>query len=214
MLKLYGMQLSPFYRKAFIGLEEKGLKYEEVYIIGGDETPEYRAISPWGKVPALTDGEFSVSDSTAILNYLDAISPTPPLYPASPQAKARTVWFEEFADTILIRPGAAIFFNRIVKPKFFNEPGDEDAVREAVEETAPACFDYLESQLPGCEYFVRDQFSAADIAVACIMMNMDWADFPPAKDRWPNLARWFEGILKRKSFKTALAAAQETLKAA
>lgn len=214
MLTLYGVHLSPFARKAFIGLEEKGLKYDHVMTMPGDASPEFRAISPVGKVPALTDGEFSISDSTAILNYLDAIAPTPPLYPASPQAKARAVWFEEYADTILNKPTGALFFNRIAGPRYFDRPGNEEAIREAVEESGPACFDYLDGQLKGADFFVRDKFSVADLSVVSMLISMRSADFEPDPSRWPNLARWFKKTLARKSVRAAVEQMDAMLKAA
>lgn len=214
MLTLYGVHLSPFVRKAFIGLEEKGLKYDQVMTMPGDPSPEYRAISPVGKVPALTDGEFSISDSTAILTCLDAIAPTPPLYPASPQAKARAVWFEEYADTILSKPTGALFFNRIAGPRLFNRPGNEEAIREAEEETGPACFDYLDGQLKGADFLVRDKFSVADLSVTAMLTTMRLSGFEPDPARWPDLARWFDKMLARKSVKTALGHVDAMLKAA
>ena len=51
-MKLYGVPISPFVRKARVALELKGLEYELVdNIYPGTKSPEYLAISPLGKIP-------------------------------------------------------------------------------------------------------------------------------------------------------------------
>jgi len=82
-------------------------------------------------MPALRDGDFTISDSTAIITYLDAIHPEPNLIPTEPKARARTIWYEEYGDTIVAACSGAIFFNRVVSPKFFGRPGDLAAADEA-----------------------------------------------------------------------------------
>ena len=69
-------------------------------------------------MPALRDGDFTLSDSSAIIHYLEAKQPEPQLIPSHPQLRGKTIWFEEFADTILVPCGTKIFFNRIVAPRF------------------------------------------------------------------------------------------------
>lgn len=56
---------------------------------GAQRSPDYLAINPQGLVPCLQDEGFSVTQSLAILEYLDEIHPAPPLLPATPAARAR-----------------------------------------------------------------------------------------------------------------------------
>jgi maleylacetoacetate isomerase len=56
---------------------------------GAQRSPDYLAINPQGLVPCLQDEGFSVTQSLAILEYLDEIHPAPPLLPAIPAARAR-----------------------------------------------------------------------------------------------------------------------------
>lgn len=210
MLTLYGHPLSPFVRKVIIALKEKGLNYDHILTPPGEASPEYRAISPVGKIPAITDGDFSLPDSTAILVYLDGVSPQTPLYPADVEDRARAVWFEEFGDTLLAPQGGAIFFNRVLSPRFLGKPGDEAAADKACEEGAPPLFDYLESQLEGREYLVGGAFSVADLAVISPLVNMRYGAFEPDQSKWPNLVRWRNGILARDSVVAAIEAEAET----
>ena len=69
----------------------------------GDPNPDFRAASPFGKMPALADGDYHLADSSAIIHYLEAKHPEPALIPADPKERGRTVWFDEFADTMRSR---------------------------------------------------------------------------------------------------------------
>ena len=91
-MKLYGVSLSPYVRKVLIFAAEKGIELELKPVALGQPDPEFRAVSPFGKMPGFADGEFKISDSTAIVTYLEAKCPEPALFPADPAERARAVW--------------------------------------------------------------------------------------------------------------------------
>src|SRR5690606_13891861 len=122
--------------------------------------------------PALRDGDFAISDSTAIITYFEALRPDPPLIPVEPKARARAIWYDEFADTILFAAGGNIFFNRVVAPKFLKIEGDLACAEKAEREELPPLIDYLESVIPPSGFLVEDRLTLADIAVASPMVNM------------------------------------------
>ena len=68
-----------------LSLEQRACHLRE----GAQRSPDYLAINPQGLVPCLQDEGFSVTQSLAILEYLDETHPTPPLLPATPAARAR-----------------------------------------------------------------------------------------------------------------------------
>ncbi|RVU17541.1 maleylacetoacetate isomerase [Methylobacterium oryzihabitans] len=76
-----------------IALNLKGLPYEETLIdldAGDQHRPEFRAINPQGAVPAFFDGDGPpLTQSLAILDYLEETHPEPPLLPRDPRARAR-----------------------------------------------------------------------------------------------------------------------------
>src|SRR5262245_14752475 len=114
---VYGATISPYVRKTLAYVAEKGLEVESRPLNPGAADPEFQEASAFGKIPGFRDGDFCISDSTAIITYLEAKHPQPPLIPLEPKARARTIWFEEFADTILIACMGKLFFNRFVAPK-------------------------------------------------------------------------------------------------
>ncbi|HMS21546.1 MAG TPA: glutathione S-transferase family protein, partial [Sphingorhabdus sp.] len=92
---LYGAPLSPYVRKVLAFVAEKGMKIELVPVGMGDPNPDFAACSPFRKMPGFRDGDFTISDSTAIVTYLEAKQPEPAMIPANAADRARTVWFDE-----------------------------------------------------------------------------------------------------------------------
>src|ERR1700737_4564099 len=113
---IYGSSLSPFVRKTLFFIGEKGLAVEHVPLRPHDPLPDFRACSPLGKIPGFADGSFRLSDSSAICHYLERKHPSPPLLPAAAEDYGRTLWFEEFNDTVLVPSAGKVFFNLFVKP--------------------------------------------------------------------------------------------------
>jgi len=197
---LYGSTLSPFVRKVMAFAGEKGVDIELKATGFPNPEPDFCAASPFKKMPALVDGDFSLADSSAIIHYLEAKYPDPPLIPAEPRARGRTIWFEEFSDTILFGCGQKLFFNRIVAPYFLKRPGDEAAADAAYRDELPPILDYLEKTVPeDGGYLVGDSLTLADIAVAGPFANFQHLRID-VSDRFPRTAAYVRRILARPSF--------------
>ncbi|HXU99320.1 MAG TPA: glutathione S-transferase family protein [Caulobacteraceae bacterium] len=197
---LYGSSLSPFVRKTLAYLSEKGLSAELKPVTLQAKDPEFRAASPFGKMPGFRDGDFAISDSTAIITYLEAKHPEPPLIPAEPKARARTIWYEEFADTILIATMGKVFFNKVVSPMFLGRPGDLAAAETAEKDEFPPLVDYLEEVIPASGFLVEDRLTLADLAVASPFVNFAHCGIAVDAARHPKTAAYVEAILARPSF--------------
>ena len=82
---------SPFAWRVWLGLEHKRIPYEHktVSFSAGDlRKPEYTAINPRQKVPAIVDDGFALYESDAILEYLDEKYPAPELFPGDAHQRA------------------------------------------------------------------------------------------------------------------------------
>lgn len=86
MIKLYGLRISNFYNIVKLALLEKGLPFEEI-TVKPSRDPSVTRLSPMGKVPYIEDGDFALSESQAILFYLEQLEPG--LYPSEPRAAGR-----------------------------------------------------------------------------------------------------------------------------
>jgi glutathione S-transferase len=198
---LYGAPVSPFVRKVMAFAAEKSLELELVPVGLGDPNPDFLSCSPFKKMPGFRDGDFSISDSTAIVTYLDAKYPEHALIPAEPQDRARAVWFDEFSDTILVAKAGPVFFNRVVSPKFLGTPGDEAAAAQG-EAELPPIFDYLEGVIGASGYLVGDQLTLADISVASPFVNLAHTGITPDPATYPKLAAFLTAMHARPSFAT------------
>ncbi len=202
---VYGSSLSPYVRKVLVVAAEKGLDVELKSAGMGRGGPAFREASPFGKMPALRDGDFTLADSSAIVTYLDAQYPDPQLIPDSPRERARTIWFDELADTLMMAAGAAIFGNRFVRPRVLNQPCDHAAADAAEQEDLPPIFDYLETQIPDGAFLVAERLTLADIAVASPIATLGCIGVGPDPIRHPRTREWADAILARPSFANIVA---------
>lgn len=91
-MKLYGYFRSSAAFRVRIALNLKGLAYDAlpVHLQRNEQTrPEFLGVNPQGLVPALIDGDATLIQSLAIIEYLDEIHPDPPLLPQSAPDRAR-----------------------------------------------------------------------------------------------------------------------------
>lgn len=197
---LYGSSLSPYVRKVLAYAGEKGLELDLQPTGIPNPRAEFLEASPFKKMPALRDGDFTLADSSAIIHYLEAKFPEPPLMPSAPELRGKVIWYEEFADTLLVACGAKIFFNLIVAPRFLGRTGDEEAARQAEINDLPPILDYLESVVPAGEgYLVGDQLTLADLAVANPFANFRHTGTKVDPDRYPRTVAYVERMLARPS---------------
>jgi glutathione S-transferase len=200
-MKIYGFPLSPFVRKVVVAACEKGLDFELIPANPSQPTEEFLKVSPFSKIPAIADGDFSLADSTAIVTYFDAKYPGPALLPADPQARGRAVWFEEVADTILIPAGAPIVLNRFLRPNIFGTEGDE-AAAVAAEEAIKRPLGYLESAMSGNGWLDAD-FTVGDLAVACTVKTLGYTGWTLDPATYPKLAAWYDRVTERAAWQKA-----------
>lgn len=216
---VYGSTLSPFVRKVLAVGAEKGLAIELKAGGMGGGGAEFEEASPFRKMPALRDvgadegRDFLISDSTAIVVYLDAKHPEIPMLPAAPIARARVTWYEEFADTILVAAAGKLFFNRFVAPKVLKRPGDDAAADTAEAVELPPILDYLERTVPTDGFLIGETVTLADIAVASPFVNLAHVGYVVDVARWPKTAAYLARIHARPSFAATIAAEQRMVAA-
>jgi glutathione S-transferase len=203
-LTIIGSFVSPYVRKVLAAMNLKGLSYEVDPITPFYGNDEFQRLSPLRRIPVLIDGDFSISDSSVICDYLDDAYSGHPLYPSDPKQRARARWLEEFADT---RLGDlfiwSLFYQKIVRPMVWGEPTDEERVAKAQNEDIPAALDYLEAELPA-EGFLFGDIGVADIAIASFFRNGAYAGFETDGTRWPRTAAFVEQVLAHSCVATLL----------
>jgi glutathione S-transferase len=207
-LIVYGATLSPFVRKVCVLLAEKGLKYELMQTGPMNPTPEFLAASPLKKMPAFRDTSIpepnTLADSSVICDYIEMKYPEPHLYPQDPYARARALWFEEYADAAMgICITRELFFERVVK-RMMGQVPNEEVCRKTLEESLPPMFDYLDKEIGDGEFLVGNALSIADISVASMLANFDHLGEEINPARWPQLCSYTERLLQRPTFKVLI----------
>jgi len=198
MLKLHGALLSPFVRKVRVVLGEKQVPYDLVPANPFEKSPAFLKLSPLGRIPALEDEQGrSLADSSVIAEYLEERFPKPPLFPTDPYERARTRWFDEYADGGM-GPSLTgkVFFQRVINAKLMKNAPDERIVASGLAEV-PTYFAYLEGELGGRDYLVADRFTLADVSVMSQLVNLGHAGVTVDAAAYPALARWYARISER-----------------
>ena len=193
MLTLYGFSVSLYVRKVRLVLELKNLAYQHI-MAPPSQDPEVLLKSPLGKIPYLTDDDFSISDSSVIVQYLDKKYAQNPVIPQEPHSLARAMWFDEYSDTKVSEIISGIFFENFGAPLFLNRPPDE-AIIKSKEIQFPVIFNYLEEQLQGKKFLVNECLTLADLSLASNFANFFNLGYTVDDTQWPNLAKYTENLM-------------------
>jgi maleylacetoacetate isomerase len=172
-MKLYSFFNSSTSFRVRIALSLKGLPYDYagVNLRSGEQGKDaYRALSPAGIVPVLVDGDVTLTQSLAIIDYLDQRHPTPRLVPDDALARARVL---EIAQTIAceIHPINNIRVLKYLTGKLDVSEADKAAwYRHWVDEGLGAVESLL-AQLPVAAYCVGDAPTLADCCLVPQVAN-------------------------------------------
>lgn len=205
---VYGGSISPFVRKVRVVLAEKSVEYQLEQVNPFTPPPEFLAISPLKRIPVLRDTDVpepnTLPDSSIICDYLEHKFPNPPVYPKNPFERARALWFEEYADSIVAQNvGGGLFFERIVKKMLRQQP-DESVCQKTLGEKLPPIFDYLNKEVAGKQYLVGNAFSIADASIGTMFVNYAHAGESLDTGRWSDLAKYVAQTHARSSFKSLI----------
>jgi len=116
-LKLHYNPLSTFSRRVLIAFAEKQVPHQLVVVdmaARRHREQPYLSLNPYGRVPTLEEDGF---ESTAILNYLEATRPAPPLVPADARGRALVDMHMKLCDLQLTRHAGTIIFPKRFLPK-------------------------------------------------------------------------------------------------
>jgi glutathione S-transferase len=185
-MKLYDSAFSPFARKVRLVLEHKGLACDVVDGLLKANHDALRAVNGRVEVPALVDGDTVVVNSADIVSYLEHRYPQKPVYPADPAVRAQARAWERSADTLIDAVLINVSYWRWADRKDAMPAGLLEAGRKDMD----LVYQRLEQDLGGKE-FVCGQLSIADLALFPHMSATKAMGVEFARERHPNVARWF-----------------------
>jgi glutathione S-transferase len=200
--QIYGPRFSTYVRSVLLALEEKGAAYDvhEVDILKGEhQSPEHVARHPFAKVPAFSHDGLDLYETSAILQYVDAVFGGAGLQPADPKARARMHQVIAIVDAYAYPAFITnILIPRIVVPMMGGET-DEAAVEAAVPD-AQKSVQVLEKFIGSNTYIVGDEISLADLHLVPVY---EYLSQTPEGEKMladaPGLRRWWDSMKNRPS---------------
>lgn len=163
-------------------------------------SPQWRSLNPVGKVPAMTDGDFTMFESGAMVQYLldrhgaGRLQPRP-----GTEEHGRYLQWSWFAEATYARPLGEIVNHRRV----FGEAGEIPAAIQEMQDRARLCSEAVDAALQGRDYLIGDEFSAADIMMGySVMLAQRLASI----DGLPHLQAYWQRLAARPAYQRAAAA--------
>jgi glutathione S-transferase len=191
-IKIYGVSQSAFTRTVRLACQEKGIDYELVPMFPG----QMGALNPFQKMPAMTHGDFTLFESTAILRYLDRTFPGPKLWPQdSRQAALCDQWVSAVNDS-LFNSALRFLANHFGFLPVPQEMADKYLAK--AREVVPV----FDRQLGRSRYLVGDGVTAADLFLAPMAFSFQAvAGLKEIGEASLNLGRWIGDMAARPSMK-------------
>jgi glutathione S-transferase len=174
-------------------MEETGQPYERVLTdisTGAQKTPEFRAINPMGKVPAIQDGDATLAEAAAICAYVAEKYPQAKLAPPPGDPKRAKYLYWLFFSPGCIEPAMVQLATKIEMSSVAAGWGDAQRV-----------FDVLDAALEKGPWILGDRFSAADIIIGS-GLNFAVRLFKMAPSR-PSFERYIDNCAARPAFQRA-----------
>jgi len=198
-VKIYDFPFAPNPHKLRIYLAEKGLKIplERVDVRAGDnQRPEFLAKNPMGALPVLElDDGFCLTESLAIIEYLEELHPDPPMIGTEPLERARVRELERFAEMSILNRITQIFMN--TSPIFVHRRQVAQAAEQA-RAALPAALRLIDARIGAHRFVAGDKPSIADCTLFAAFEHAERADVH-IDDTYRNLMRWYANFGRRPS---------------
>lgn len=198
-LRLYSHPLSSYCHKVLTALYENATPFEYRSLADGEEVGrELAALWPIGKFPVLAEGERTIVETSAIIEYLDVHHRGPTRFiPADPDAAIEVRMLDRIFDNYVMTPQGGIVFDAI-RPEHARDPFGVEHHRKMLDTS----YAWLDEWMATREWAAAGQFSLADCAAAPALLYADWTHQIPA--RFANLHAYRARLLARPSYARAL----------
>jgi glutathione S-transferase len=200
-MKLYINPLSPNVRRVRLTAAQLGQKLEEItldFTKAEHKAPEYLALNPNGAVPTLVDGDFVLTESRVIMQYLASKKPESGLLPRDERARADvTRW--QFWDASHFSPQVGtLVYERLLKKMFGMGEPNASKIEEALSNVRRFGA-VLNRHLDGKTYVVGNALTLADLTLASTLMYANQAEVPLAE--FPNMGAWLGRMTEMEAWK-------------
>lgn len=198
-MKLYDLPPSPNARRVRIFIAEKGLDIPIVPVdmmAGENQTEEYLARNPLGKMPVLElDDGTCLAESASICRYLEETNPNPPLLGKDALERAQVDMWHRRMEFELFNPMINIFVHtgEMWKDRVTQIPELAEINRSKVQ----ACMEWLNKELEDREFIAGDDYTVADITAQCAFVMGKAALGMRIPETLSNLNDWWQRVSTR-----------------
>lgn len=201
-IKLLGLRISVYTRIARLALEEKKVDYEleEVDVFADTGPPaDYLERNPFGTIPCLVYGEFSLYETSAICRYLDEMFMGMPLQPVEPAPRARMNQIISVLDSYTYRPMVwDVYVQRIVVPGSGGR-ADEALIASALP-TIKKVLQQIDLWRGDSDFLVGDAITLADLfAYPMLRYFIETGEGEAMLASFPRLKDWMKHMQARAS---------------
>jgi glutathione S-transferase len=201
-VKVYGAAQTPCTMRVMFAAFELGHPLDLVTVNFAkreEKQPAHLARQPFGKVPAIQDGDFSLYESRAICRYLvDKYAENSDIKLVPSDIKERAI-FEQWVslESTTYTPELSVIVTDFYGARFYGKPRDQEACKKAVANLLRDGH-VLNKQLEGKTWIVNDNFSLVDIFLLPFLMPI--VNEPEIKEwfaKYPNIGAWYEHATAR-----------------
>jgi glutathione S-transferase len=200
-LQIWGRMSSINVKKVVWTAQELGLDFERHEaggVHGVVKTPAYIALNPNSQIPVIEDGDYVLWESNVITRYLSAKHSPGNLYPTDLQERFDAERWMEWQQTMGNPASRNGFWHLIRLPADQRDPALIAQSNAAVE----LLMAILDAHLATRSFMVGERFTMADIPLGCEVQR--WFGLPQAREKRPNIERWFATLLARPAAKGVL----------
>ena len=196
MLTFYHTPLSINSRRVWVALLEKDLPFEAVVMnLSGDQLqPDFLSLNPFHHIPVLVDEGFTVIESFAILDYLEAKYPNPSLLATTPEGIATLRMVEMVTVNELVPT-----INPLIKQMMGFGQDPEEAIAQA-KQKAEVVLKFYTAKLGDKPFFCGDQLTLADVVAGTFAPWFEQLGLPMAN--YPTLQAWTSRLMDRPAWQT------------
>jgi glutathione S-transferase len=213
-LKIHAFPPSPRSFKVLAVANHLGIEYE-LHICdltrGEQRRPEFGAINPNHKLPALEDDGLRLWESNAIIQYLASLKPESELAPTDERARADVARWMFWEATTWDPAGATIAFERGVKAILGLGAPDPAEVEKGLQAFNAAAA-ILDAHLNGRTFVCGDRLTLADFAIGSMLTLTQMVQLPV--ESYAEIGRWSARLQALPAWQTALAQQKQTAAAA
>jgi len=193
-MKLYHTPIATNSSRVWVALLEKNLDFElvEIHLDGDHLEPEFVAINPFHRVPVLVDDDFTVVESLAILDYLEAKYPEPAMLPKN----AKDLAVVRMVELVTVNELGPALYPLSSERMGWGIP--EAQVIEKAKEKVDSVLAFFEGLLDDRPFFGSNTLTYAECVAGTVVPLLSWVDI--SIEGYPKIQAWCDRLMSRPSF--------------